>query len=103
MKYFALYDENGNLITFGTTTAQNTVGEISEAEYLTLRQEAEAFNACVMAVYSGEMSLEDVPEKYKAEVEAKVAKMKEANDKPESIPDDPIDEALAILHGEVTE
>lgn len=101
MKYFAIRDESGEVISFGTTTAKNTPYEITEAEHLVLKQEAETFNGYVNAVYSGEMSIEDVPEEYRADVEARIAEMKEADNQPEPV--DPIDEALAILRGEESE
>lgn len=105
MKYFAVYDENGKVMSFGATDAKElNQPEITEAEYLALKQKMETFNAYVMAVYSGELPIEDVPEEYRADVEARVAEMKEADNAPEvPEPVDPIDEALAILHGEVTE
>lgn len=104
MVYFAIRNESGKVISFGTTTAENTPYEITEAEYLVLKQESETFNAYINAVYSGELPIEDVPEEYRADVDARVSEMKEADSNPE--PEEPmtdIDEALAILHGEVTE
>lgn len=101
MKYFAIYDELGKLTAFGTSSAATVTGEITEAQYLELKQEVEMFNGYVNAVYSGDMFIEDVPEEYRAEVEARVVEMKKADSQPEPMSD--VDEALAILHGEVTE
>lgn len=102
MKYFAIYDESGELQSFGATSAPNVIGEITEAEYNALVQDAAAVNDYSFRVYSGEVKLEDVPEEYRERVEAQVAEMQEADNQPE--PADPeVDEALAILRGEVTE
>lgn len=100
MKYFAIRDESGEVISFGTTTA-STPYEIAESEYLTIRHEVDTFNDYVNAVYSGEMSIDDVPEEHREAVAATVEGMQNQPEEPETMSD--IDEALAILSGEVTE
>jgi hypothetical protein len=68
IRYFAYYDENGELLNIGTVYTSGEVnGEITAEEY----------------------------ERLKAEIEANAPEIPE--------PVDPIDEALAILRGEVTE
>lgn len=102
MKYFAIYDETGCAVSFGTTSAENINHEITEAEYLALVEESETLNGCVDAVYSGSLALEDVPEEYRERVDARVKEMQEQDNQPE--PADPeVEEALAILRGEVME
>lgn len=101
MKYFAIYDDDGTLKAFGGADASNVIGEITEAEYNALVQEQETLYSYADAVYNGEMAMETVPEKYRTRVEVIVAEL-EANASED--PADPeVDEALAILRGEVSE
>lgn len=99
MKYFALYNDSGNLLTFGTTTAQTTVGEITQEEYEVLKAAHSAKIDYAEQVNAGEISIDDVPEEYREAVAAMVEQMQNAE--PEPVSD--VDEALAILSGEVTE
>lgn len=99
MKYFALYDDNGGLLTFGTTTAQTTVGEITQEEYVALKAERSAKIEYAEQVFNGTITIDDVPEEYREAVAAMVEQMQT----PEPEPVSDIDEALAILSGEVTE
>lgn len=102
MKYFAIKNEAGEVISFGTTSAKTVVGEITEAEYLALKEETDTLNSYIDSVYNGEMALEDVPEEYREIVETRVQEMQDADNQPE--PADPeVEEALSILRGEVTE
>lgn len=99
MKYFALYDDGGTLITFGTTSANTVKGEITAEEYEALKAEHTAKLDYAQQVYDGTIAINDVPEEYRAAVAAMV---KEMQIQPEETMAD-IDEALAILHGEVSE
>lgn len=101
MHYWAIKDDNGAVISFGTSSSHNGEYEITEAEYRTLEEEQTVFFAYVNAVYNCEMQLSDVPEDLRARVAAEVEAQKEAENQPEPMTD--IDEALAILRGEVTE
>ena len=102
MKYFAIRDNSGNVLSYGITSAKSTDHEITEAEYLALVQETKTLDGYVDAVYSGDTTLEDVPEEYRARVDERVQAMQEADNQPE--PADPeVEEALSILRGEVTE
>ena len=101
MAYFAIRNDSGDVVSFGMSSTKYQ-HEITEAEYLALKQEAEALNSYASAVYAEEMTLDDVPEEYQARVEKRVKAMQEADDQDE--PADPeVEEALAILRGEVTE
>lgn len=100
MKYFALYDDSGNLLTFGTTTAQTTVGEISQEEYEALKAARSANIEYAQQVVSGTITIDDVPEECREAVAAIVEQMQTPEPEP---PASDIDEALAILSGEVTE
>lgn len=104
MKYFALYKDNGNLMTFGTTSAQIVVGEITADEYTTLKAAQTAKLEYAQQVFSGEITIDDVPEEYREVVAAMVEAMHSQSEEPEA-PElmSDIDEALAILSGEVSE
>ena len=100
MKYWAI-KENGVVVSFGTTESAIKEYEITEAEYKAIEQETAVFCGYVDAVYSGETAIEDVPEEIRERVAAEVEKLKEAANQPGPMSD--IDEAIAILSGEVTE
>ena len=51
MKYYALYDDDGKLLTFGMTSAKTVKGEITEAEYQAL-EDAFYDNLTWKATYS---------------------------------------------------
>ena len=101
MKYWAIRDENGWVESFGTTESNIQQYEITEAEYKAMEQEVKLLREYVGKVYRDEMSIEDVPESMRDRVSAEVEMMNEAASQP--MPMDDIDEALAILRGEVTE
>lgn len=101
MKYWAIKDENGVVVSFGTTNSPIKNHEITKAEYETIQQETEVFCGYVDTVYRGETAIEDVPEEIRERVAAEVAKREEAASQPRPMED--IDEALAILSGEVSE
>lgn len=99
MKYFAMYDDGGKLVSFGATTAKAVMGEITEDEYNALMVAHVAKTDYADRVYSGEIAIDDVPEEYRAEVAELVEQMRVEPETPMT----DIDEALAILRGEVTE
>lgn len=98
MKYFAIRNDAGVIVSFGSTTANTVTHEITEAEYLTIKQESETVNGYVEAVYAGDMAFDDVPEEYRATVESRVAEMQEADVQPAD-PEISDSEALAIITG----
>ena len=97
MKYFALYEDD-KLVSFGTTSANSVIGEITETEYNALKAANAEKCAYAEQVFAGEITIDEVPEEYREEVAEMVEQMQPV---PEPMTD--IDEALAILRGEVTE
>ena len=68
MKYFAQY-ENGILTAIGTGHGDV---EITEAEYNTLLSEIREKAALVNKLYSGEITLDDVPADWQEEIQRRV-------------------------------
>lgn len=69
MKYYAQYNEQGNLIAIGT----NCGGvEITEAEYNALLNEIRTKADLVNRLYNGEITLEDVPAEWQEEIQCRV-------------------------------
>lgn len=69
MKYYAKYDEKGNLIAVG----KNLIGvEITEDEYNALLSEIREKAALVDKLYNGEITIADVPEDWRAEIQRRV-------------------------------
>lgn len=100
MKYYALYDDNDKLLSYGTTSAKTVRGEITEAEYQVLVQMRQEMYGYAERVYTGKIAIEDVPEEYREDVAAMVADIQAAENEvdPEEISDA---EALAIIQGVV--
>lgn len=77
MRYFKTVDEN-NIIDFGYCGKYIPVGsiEITEEEYESMLEEANQYSAAVESyikmVQDGEITLDEVPEEYRADVEAQV-------------------------------
>lgn len=68
MRYYALY-EYGKLIAIGTGYGGT---EITEAEYNTLLSEIREKAALVDKLYSGEITLDDVPTEWQEEIQRRV-------------------------------
>ena len=69
MKYYAKYDEKGNLIAVG----KNLIGvEITEDEYNALLSEIREKAALVDKLYNGEITLADVPQAWREEIQRRV-------------------------------
>ena len=68
MKYFAQY-ENGILTAIGTGYGEE---EITEAEYNALLSEIREKSAMVDKLYSGEITIEDVPTDWQGEIQSRV-------------------------------
>lgn len=69
MKYYAKYDEKGNLIAVG----KNLLGvEITEEEYNRILTEIREKAALVDKLYSGEITIDDVPTDWQEEIQRRV-------------------------------
>ena len=69
IKYFAQYDDSGKLIAIGTGAGGT---EITEAEYNTLLSEIREKAALVNRLYSGEITIDDVPVDWQEEIQRRV-------------------------------
>ena len=69
MRYYAQYNENGKLIAIGTGKGGT---EITEAEYNTLLAEIREKAALVDKLYSGEITIVDVPADWQEEIQRRV-------------------------------
>ena len=98
MRYCAQYDESNRLIAIGTGYGGV---EITEAEYNALLSEIREKAAMVDKLYSGEITLADVPEAWREEIQRRVDERIAA----EGIADEQdisAEEALEILLGGAT-
>ena len=69
MKYFARYDENNKLISVSTGFGGT---EITEAEYNALLAEIREKAALVDKLYSGEITIAEVPKDWQEEIQRRV-------------------------------
>ena len=69
MRFFAQYNNSGKLIAIGKG---NGGTEITEAEYNTLLAEIREKAALVDKLYSGEITIDDVPEAWREEIQRRV-------------------------------
>ena len=69
MRYYAQYNDSGNLLAIGTGPGGV---EITEAEYNRLLAEIREKAALVNKLYSGEITLADVPTDWQAEIQRRV-------------------------------
>lgn len=69
MRYYAQYNENNTLIAIGTGPGG---AEITESEYNTLLAEIREKTALVEKLYSGEITIDDVPEDWQEEIQRRV-------------------------------
>lgn len=69
MRYYAQYNESCKLIAIGTGSGGV---EITESEYNTLLSEIREKAALVNQLYSGEITLSDVPEAWREEIQRRV-------------------------------
>lgn len=95
MRYFAKYNNSGKLLAIGTGPGGV---EITEAEYNRLLSEIREKARLVDALYSGEITIADVPadwqEEIKRRVDERIAQQGTADDQELSA-----DEALDIILG----
>ena len=69
MRYYAQYNANGKLTAIGTGPGGT---EITEAEYNAMLSEIRQKAAIVDRLYSGEITIADVPEDWRVEIQRRV-------------------------------
>ena len=95
MRYCAQYDESNRLIAIGTGYGGT---EITEAEYNALLAEIREKAALVEQLYSGEITIDDVPEAWREEIQRRVDERIAAEGEAEE-QDLSAEEALNIILG----
>lgn len=95
MRYYAQYTESGHLIAIGTGPGGT---EITEAEYNALLSEIREKADLVDKLYSGEITIGDVPEDWREEIQHRVDERIAADVTAEE-QDISAEEALDILLG----
>ena len=95
MRYYAQYNENGKLIAIGTGYGGT---EITEDEYNTLLAEIREKAALVDKLYSGEITIDDVPTDWQDEIQRRVDE-RIAAEGAAAEQDIPAEEALEIILG----
>ena len=96
MRYYVEYAEDGTLKAIGIGAGDT---EITQEQYETLLSEIEQKNDLIDKLYRGEITQAAVPEDWRAEIAAAVEKIIEEQG---AYQGSDIDEALAILSGEVS-
>ena len=95
MRYYAQYNDSGNLIAIGTGAGGT---EITEAEYNRILAEIREKASLVDKLYSGEITLDEVPADWKEEIQRlvneRITAEGEAAEQPVSG-----DEFLSMLEG----
>ena len=95
MRYYAQYNESGKLLAIGTGPGGT---EITEAEYNALLSEIREKSAMVDKLYSGEITIDDVPVDLQEEIQHRVDERIAAEGISEE-KDISADEALDIILG----
>ena len=95
MRYYAQYNDNGKLLAIGTG---NGGTEITEAEYNALLAEIREKAALVEKLYSGEITIADVPTEWQEEIQRRVDE-RIAAEGAVTEQDIPAEEALNIILG----
>ena len=98
MRYYAQYNGNGNLLTIGTGPGGT---EITESEYNALLAEIREKAALVDKMYSGEITLDEVPADWQEEIQRRVDERIAAEGEADQ-QDISAEEALDILLGGAT-
>ena len=98
MRYYAQYNDSGNLIAIGTGAGGT---EITEAEYNALLAEIREKAALVDKLYSGEITIDEVPADWQEEIQRRVDERIAAEGSAEE-QDISAEEALEILLGGAT-
>lgn len=95
MRYYAQYNESNTLIAIGTGPGGT---EITEAEYNALLSMIREKAALVNKLYSGEITIEDVPEEWQEEIQRRVDERIQADGEAEEKPIS-AEEAMDIILG----
>lgn len=95
LRYFAQYNDSGKLIAIGTGPGGT---EITEAEYNRLLAEIREKAAMVDNLYSGEITITDVPADWREEIQRRVEERIAADGAAEE-QEIPAEEALDIILG----
>ena len=98
MRHYAQYNDTGKLVVIGTG---NGGTEITEAEYNALLSEIREKSAMVDKLYSGEITIDEVPADWQEEIQRRVDKRIAAEGSAEE-QDISAEEALDILLGGAT-
>ena len=98
MRYYAQYNDSGKLLAIGTGSGGT---EITEAEYNALLSEIREKSAMVDKLYSGEITIDEVPADWQEEIQRRVDERVAAEGSAEE-QDISADEALEILLGGAT-
>lgn len=98
MRYYAQYNDSGKLLAIGTGAGGT---EITAAEYNTLLAEIREKAALVDKLYSGEITIADVPTDWQEEIQRRVDERIAAEGSAEE-QDISAEEALDILLGGAT-
>ena len=96
--YYAQYDDSGKLLAIGIGSGGT---EITEAEYNALLSEIREKSAMVDKLYSGEITIDEVPADWQEEIQRRVDERIAAEDSAEE-QDISAEEALDILLGGAT-
>ena len=95
MRYYKQFDASGKLIAIGTGPGGV---EITEAEYNALLAETREKAACVDKLYTGEITIDDVPEAWREYVQREVDAIKAAEEEAAQ-QDISGDELLTMIEG----
>lgn len=95
MRYYAKYNDVGTIFSIGTGPGGT---EITESEYNSLLAEIREKAALVDKLYSGEITIADVPEAWREEIQRRVEERIAAEGAAEE-QDIPAEEALDIILG----
>ena len=95
MRYYAQYNDSGTLIAIGTGYGGT---EITEAEYNALLAEIREKAALVDKLYTGEITIADVPTEWQEEIQRRVDE-RIAAEGAAAEQDIPAEEALNIILG----
>ena len=95
MRYYAQYNNSGKLLAIGTGAGGT---EITEAEYNALLSEIREKAALVDKLYSGEITIDDVPTEWQEEIQRRVDERIAADGAAEE-QDISAEEALDIILG----
>ena len=98
MRYYAQYNDSGKLLAIGTGYGGE---EITEAEYNALLSEIREKAALVNKLYSGEITIDEVPADWQEEIQRRVDERIAAEGSAEE-QDISAEEALEILLGGAT-